>query len=246
MRLAVQGNNNLKLLTANMLEIGYRGTIVKGLNIDVEAFDIRSENYNSVAYNPTYIELKGNDTFLITPLIPTNLPVTLHQQGITISLSYQSAKIQARPFVTFQRSRIKNYTLFLNTPDATWPLLNNPAQNNIYSGMEKEAKAESTPTLFGGATVNYLPSAKFNINLSAYYSSSQTYYHVSNILFNDGVRGVDHFNAKLIFNSSISYEPKKGIHIFVSGKNILNNKSREFFRSDDAPFMLLGGINYEF
>jgi iron complex outermembrane recepter protein len=245
MMMTMEGNKNLKLLTADMLEIGYRGTITRGLYIDMEVFDIRSKNYNSLAYNSTYFKLNGNDTLLVTPLIPTNLPVTLRQQGITVSLTYQSAKIQVKPFITFQRSMIKNYVPYLNTPDAAWPLLDNPAQNNIYSGMGTEASLKSTPPVFGGATVNYLPGSKFNINLSAYYYSSQTYYHVSNIVFNDGIRGIDQINAKLILNTSISYEALKGLHIICSGKNLLNDRSREFFRSDDIPFMVLAGINYE-
>jgi iron complex outermembrane receptor protein len=112
--------------------------------------------------------------------------------------------------------------------------------------MGTELALKSTPSVFGGATVNYMPAAKFNINLSAYYYSSQTYYHVSNIVLNDGVRGIDHINAKLILNASVSYEAVKGLHIFCNGKNILNDRSREFFKSDAAPFMLLAGLNYEF
>jgi iron complex outermembrane recepter protein len=246
MMLAMEGNKNLKLLTATMLEFGYRGTIAPGLFIDAEVFDIRSKNYNSLAYNPSYVKLNGNDTIIVSPLVPTNLPVTLHQQGITVSLTWQSAKLQLKPFVTVQRSRVKNYAPFLNTPDASWPTLDNPAQNNIYSGMNTEKAVESTPAVFGGANVNYMPAAKWNINLGTYYYSSQTYYHVSNIVFNDGVRGIDHIHAKLIVNTSISFEPIKGLHIFCSGKNILNDNSREFFKTDSAPFMLLGGINYEF
>ncbi|MEP7165303.1 MAG: TonB-dependent receptor plug domain-containing protein [Ferruginibacter sp.] len=246
MRMTQEGNRNLKLLTADMLEIGYRGTIANKLNIDVEIFDIRSKNYNSIAYNPSYVKINGNDTIVVTPLIPTNLPVTLHQLGITVSLIYQSAKLQVKPYISFQRSRIKNYAPFLNTPDAAWPLLNNPAQNNIYSGMGTEEALKSTPLVFGGATVNYIPAAKFNINMSAYYYSSQTYYHVSNIVFNDGIRGIDHINAKLILNATVSYQALKGLHLFCSGKNILNDRSREFFKSDDVPFMFLGGINFEF
>ncbi|MEO6452467.1 MAG: TonB-dependent receptor, partial [Ginsengibacter sp.] len=246
MRIAVEGNRNLKLLTANLLEVGYRGTITPELFVDVEVFDISSENYNSIAYNPSYVKLKDNDTIFVTPLVPTNLPVKLHQQGITVSFTSQLKKVQVKPFITIQRSRVKNYTPFLNTPDADWPLLKNPFQNNIYSGMGTESALKSTPSVFGGATINYMPAAKLNINLNAYYYSSQTYYHVSNIVFNDGIRGIDHINAKLVVNSSVSYEPRKGLHIFCTGKNILNNKSREFFGADDVPFMLLGGINYEF
>lgn len=244
--ITVEGNKNLKLLTADMFEIGYRGIITSRLNLDIEAFDIQSKNYNSIAYNHSYIRLRGNDTFLVTPLIPTNLPVKLRQQGITVSLTYQTAKCQVKPFITFQHSIIKNYSIFPNTPDADWPQLNNPLQNNIYSGMGTGAAVKSTPAVFGGASFNYMPATKFNINLSAYYYSAQTYYHASNVVFNDGIRGIDNIKAKLIINSSISYEPKKGLHIFCTGKNMLNDKSREFFKSDDVPFMLLGGINYEF
>jgi len=246
MTLMVEGNKDLKLLTANMLEFGYRGNITPGLYIDVEVFDIQSKNYNSLAINSSYVKLNGNDTIFVTPLNPTNLPVILHQQGITISLNYQSSKVQLKPFITIQQSRVRNYAPFLNTSDATWPLLQNPAQNNIYSGMGTEMGIKSTPAVFGGATFNWLPTTKLNINLSSYYYTAQTYSHASNIVFNDGVRGIDHIKAKLIINSSISYEAMKGLHFFCSGKNILNDKSREFFRTDDVPFMLLGGINYEF
>lgn len=246
MRLMVEADKNLKLLTANMFEIGYRGTIAPGLYIDAEVFDIRSKNYNNLAYRPSYVKLESNDTIFVTPLTPTNLPVTLHQQGITISLSYQSAKFLVKPFVTFQRSRVKNYSPFPNTPDATWPLLDNPAQNNIYSGIGTEMALKSTPSVFGGASVNWLPVTKLNINLSTYYYSAQTYYHVSNIIFHDGVRGIDHIDAKLIVNTSMSYEAAKGFRIHCTAKNILNARSREFFKSDNVPFMLLGGISYEF
>ncbi|MBC7886876.1 MAG: TonB-dependent receptor [Ferruginibacter sp.] len=246
MMVTFEGNKNLKLLTADMFEIGYRGKIAPALYIDVEVFDIRSRNYSSAITNATYTKLSGYDTILVTPFISTNLPVRLHQQGITVSLSWQSPKIQVKPFITFQQSHLKDYGPFLNTPDATWFRLNNPVQNNVFSGMGTEAALKSTPALFGGASVNYVAATKLNINLSAYYYSSQTYLHVSNLVFSDGVRGVDHLPAKLILNASISYEPIKRFHLFCSGKNLLNNKSREFFRTDDVPAMVLGGINYQF
>ncbi|MBC7874329.1 MAG: TonB-dependent receptor plug domain-containing protein [Ferruginibacter sp.] len=246
MTLNVEGNKNLQLLLANMLEIGYRGTIATGFYVDIELFDIRSKNYSSLAFNPTYVKLSGNDTILVTPLIPTNLPVTLHQQGITISLNYQASKFHVKPFITLQRSRVKNYAPFLNTADATWPLLENPALNNINSGMGNEMGVKSTPAVFGGASFNWLPGAKFNINLSTYYYTAQTYTHASNIVFHDGVRGIDNIHAKVIVNGKVSFEPRKGITLFCTGKNLMNDRSREFFRSDTTPFMLLGGLNIEF
>ncbi|MEO6731908.1 MAG: TonB-dependent receptor plug domain-containing protein [Ferruginibacter sp.] len=244
--LALEGNKNLQLLTAGMLEIGYRGNIIPGLNIDIEIFNINSKNYNSLVTHAPYRKLAGNDTITVIPLIPTNLPVTLRQQGITLSLVYSSKKLAVKPFITFQQSRTKNYAPFPNSPNAAPSAIqNDPAHNNIFSGMGTTAKLTSTPAVFGGASFDYKLNSKFNIDVSTYYYSAQTYYHVTNIIFKDGVRGVDHIKAKLILNANVSYQAVKGLNIFCSGKNILNNKSREFFRSDRVPFMLVGGLNFE-
>lgn len=119
-------------------------------------------------------------------------------------------------------------------------------QNNIYSGVGKTGTLKSTPSVFGGSTFNYAISGKLNLNLNAWYSSTQVYYHVSSIVLNDGVHGIDNIASKLIINANLSYEAARGLSIFCTGKNILNNKAREFFKTDDTPFMLLGGFNYTF
>jgi iron complex outermembrane recepter protein len=246
-RFAVESNKNLNLLTADMLEIGYRGNIARGLSVDLEIFNIRSKNYNSLVTSAPYIQLNGTDTLTVLPIIPTNLPLILRQRGITISVTYSRGKLQVKPFATLQQSRAKNYTPFLNTPDAPpGPIQSNPSQNNIYSGMGTEIMLKSTPAVFGGVSANYSLTPKINFNTSLYYYTSQTYSHASNIIFNDGVRGIDHIPAKLIVNANVSYEPAKGLSFFCSGKNILNDKSREFFKADGVPLMLLAGINYEF
>jgi iron complex outermembrane receptor protein len=244
--LALEGNKHLQLLTADMLEIGYRGKLTSKLYIDAELFNIRSKNYNSIVTSAAYKKLSGSDTITVVPLVPTNLPTRLLQQGVTLSLHYKSDKLQVKPFITIQRSTIKDYSAYSNTPDATaGPIQNDPLLNNIYSGIGTASTLESTPEVFGGGSVNYTPASKININMSAYYYTSQTYHHVSNVIFNDGVRGIDHLNSKLILNASVSYEPVKGLRFFWSGKNLFNNRSREFFMSDDIPFSMLAGISYE-
>jgi iron complex outermembrane receptor protein len=246
-RFALVGNTDITLLTADMFETGYRGAITSGLYVDVELFDNHSKNYSAVAGNRAFTELEGVDTVTVIPVSPTNLPLKMRQQGITVSLSYSSRKLQVKPFITIQRSVTTNDSRYRYTSDAPVSQLNpDPAQNNIYSDMGKQAAVKGTPSVFGGGSVNYSLGSKMNINLSAYYYSSQTYSHVSNVIFNDGIRGIDHIIAKLILNANITYEPAKGLHLFCSGKNILNDNSREFFHADAVPVMLLGGINYEF
>ncbi len=246
-RYAVEGNKNLALLTANMLEVGYRGKLTHALSLDAEIFYIKSGNYNSLVSGAMYTSMIGTDTLEILPITPINLPLTLRQQGVTISLFYNSKKLQAKPFVTIQQSRIKNYAPFLNTPDAPpGPVQPNPIQNNIYSGMGTSLVSKSTPSVFGGAMVNYTATPKLNINLTAYYYSAQTYSHASNIIFNDGIRGIDHIDAKLLLNGSVSYEAAKGLRFSLTGKNLLNDQSHEFFKADKVTFMLLAGMHYEF
>ncbi len=240
---AIVGNKNLKLLTANTLEIGYRGNISPRLFVEVELFDVSGKNYSVPVQSHPIIEMDGVDTVHETPHILTNLPLTLKQYGITVSFVYNSKKLQLKPFVTIQQTNTKNYAPFVNTPDANVP---GAAQHNIYSGMGTTTKLKSTPTVFGGVSANYILTSKVNINMSAYYYSSQTYQHLANILFNDNVRGIDHINAKFILNANISYTPVKRVHFSVSAKNILNDKSREFFHTDQVPFMAFAGVNFDF
>jgi iron complex outermembrane receptor protein len=246
-RLALQNNRTIKLLTANMFEIGYRGSITSGLSIDVELFNIRAKNFSNLIYSRPYIQLNGIDTVKVRPIISTNIPLILLQQGITVSLTYTSRKFQAKPFITIQHTKMKDYAQYNNTPDSG-PLVQNsdPVNKNIYSGMGTRSTLQSTPDFFGGASVNYTLSSKINVSLNAYYYGNQTYYHRSNIQYNDGIRGIDHIPAKLILNTNISYEVVKGLHFFCTGKNILNDRSHEFFKTDATPFMWLAGINYEF
>lgn len=243
MREALEADPNPKLLTATMLELGYRGNIARHWDIDIEVFDIQAKNYSSPVLSHIYTQINGIDTIEVWPIRSTNLPAILNQKGVTVSITWSRKKLQAKPFVTIQNTKAKNYAPYANMPDAGSPYA---AQANIYSGIGTTTPIKSTPAVFGGASVNYAVSAKLNFNITAYYYSAQTYYHVSNIIFNDGSRGIDNIKAKLILNSSISYMPAKGLHLFCSAKNILADGSREFFHTDRIPFMLLGGIHYEF
>jgi iron complex outermembrane receptor protein len=242
-----EGNENLKLLTARMLEIGYRGNIAPQIILDVEVFNVNTKNYSLATQLATYSNLSGQDTLIIVPLTPTNLPMTGIQHGATLSITLTNKKLQFRPFVTIQKSTVRDYAPYGNTPDAQPGILQvDPAHYNIYSGMGTKLALKSAPDIFGGGVINYAVTPKLNVNVNAYYYSAQTIHHAFYIVFHDGVRGADHIPSKVLVNTSISYEASKGIHLFVSGKNILNNKSREFFRADEVPAMFLGGINYEF
>jgi iron complex outermembrane receptor protein len=237
-KMALQGNRELRLMTAGMIEIGYRALFSKKLNIDVELFSIQGEHYNTLIYGVPYFGLNGTDTVITIPIQSTVLPLHLHQAGITISATWTMSKLQIKPFITIQETKALDYYRSNMMPAMGRPV-------NIYSGMGTRQSLESTPTAFGGASVNYTPVTRLNVTLNAYYYTKQTYYHLSNILLNDGVRGIDHIPAKLLLNANITYEPTTGIKLFCTGRNLLNDTSREFFKTDRVPFTLLGGIHFE-
>lgn len=242
-----EGNKDLDLLTSHMFELGYRGTLAAKLFIDAELFSVHTNHYSLTTQVPTYIQLNGADTLLIVPITPMNLPISGLQRGITVSLNWNSKKLQLKPFVTIQKSHVKDYAPYANTPDAQPGILQlNPAQNNIYSGIGTKTLLKSAPSAFGGMVANYLLLPKLNVNVNAYYYSGHTIGHATNLIFKDGIRGIDHISLKLLLNTSISYEASDGVHVFASVKNILNNRSREYFRTDKVPAMFFGGINYEF
>lgn len=231
----LHGNRNLQLLTARMLELGYRGNISERLNVEVELFSINARNFNDLVDQRPYITMRGEDTILNLQIISDNIALKSFQKGITIAVNYNTQHWQVRPFVTIQQSLKQDYDSF-SVADGPIP--------PIYTVWGKKARIEGTPSVFGGATVNY-SAGRFNFNVNAYYYSKQKYYHMSNHMFNDGVRGIDNIPGKLLLNTRVCYEITNGIHLFCTGKNLLNDRSHEFYYTDAAPFSLLGGLNIE-
>jgi hypothetical protein len=160
------------------------------------------------------------------------------QQGITASLNYTTHALQGKVFATIQRTKLKDYEELNYSILPGEPL-------DLNSAKGKVTKHKATPGLFGGATVNYLLTPKLNLNLAAYYSGAFTYSHLSKTIFNDGIRGVDKLDGKLLLNLTLSYEAVKGLHVFCSGKNLMNEYSREFYHTDRVPVRFMAGFNYE-
>jgi outer membrane receptor protein involved in Fe transport len=152
-------------------------------------------------------------------------------------VNYSTKRFIVRPFVTLQKTIIWDYV-----PQS---IDQSGAGADIYAGIGKKETIESTPGAFGGLTVNYAPRRRWNLNVNAYWYSSQTYYHFSNLYFADGIRGIDRIPSKLIVNSSVSYEPIRKLKLSVTGKNLLNESSREFFKTDRIPAMIIAGAHFE-
>jgi iron complex outermembrane receptor protein len=244
--LEVRGNKNIKLLTSNMFEAGYRMQPTDNLQFDLELFTTKTRNFSytifeSGAFNPT-----GPVAF--SGLLDlNNITVYAKQWGATLEVNYIAGSWQIRPFVTVQKTMLYDYSVYANSPEA--PAIpadnNNPALYNIYSGMGTKIKHKATPACYGGAYINWKAGSRLNINLNPWFYTGQTQLESSNLTYKDGQRGVENISGKLMMNAAVLYTIKKKYTLTLSGRNCFNNKSREFYRADAPALMVFGGVNFE-
>jgi iron complex outermembrane receptor protein len=230
-----------------MAELGYRTKLRANLSLDVEAYYTRTENYTALIQKET-VFTGGFPVIGDTYLQTENVPMQVDQLGTTLSLTAVVSKFQIKPFVTFQKTTLKDYSPYFNTTEAAPSASNggDPANNNVDSGIGTETKHKFTPKAFGGLYVNYAVSSKFNVNLNTYWFAQHTFLQSDNIAYQDGVHGVQHVDGKAIVNAKVSYSPVKAVSIFVNGKNLLNRKSVEYYYGDPMSRMILGGVSLQF
>ncbi len=243
----VNGSKDLELVRSEMIEAGYRGKLTGNLHVDAEVFYTQTRNYTDLVTGRTEIR-ETNPVTVVTHVDVTNLPLEVHQLGTTVSFHYVQGKVQVKPFATVQETRLRNYSAYANTAEAAPHKSNggNPAINNLYSGMGTGQKHRSTPAVYGGAYVNYQVTPKLNFNVNPYYYSRQTFYHRDNLTRNDGVRGVGSIHPKLLLNAKLSYSPLPALSVFVSGRNVLNDRSVEHYRDDHIGSLYLLGVNWQY
>jgi iron complex outermembrane recepter protein len=241
------GSKDLDMLNSTMLELGYRASILKNISLDFELYSTRTENYTALIQDATTMTPENYPIVASTNLFMMNLPFHVQQTGASVSLNIVLDKIQIKPFVTVQKTTLKDYSPYFGTTNAA-PGANNkfdPASNNLNSGKGSETEHRFTPKAYGGAHVNYSISSKFNFNMNAYWFAQHTFYHSENISY-AGTRGVENVEGKLLLNAKIAYTPVKAVSVFVTGKNLLNKKSVEYYDGDATPAMILGGVNVKF
>jgi iron complex outermembrane receptor protein len=245
---SVTGNKNLSLLNSNLLEFGYRTMLAGNISIDLETYYTRTNDYSLLVQHATTPTPENYPTVAYTELVIENIPLYVDQIGATMSANAVFGKLQLKPFITLQRTTLKDYSPYYSTADAA-PMPENgydPATNNLNSGMGVEQDHKFTPKAYGGAYINYAINDKLGINLNTYWFSQQTFLEQSNLSANDGVTGVEHVKGKALVNAKVTYKPLKSLSIFISGRNLLGQKSVEHYRSDYTERMFLGGVSFDF
>ena len=241
MQYGVFGNRNLNLLVSNMSEVGYRLKASENLQIDMEAFYSKTQNYVTAVTGKSYMQPKETNMYIIIPLNITNLPVKVIEKGVTISANYATGKLQVKPFITIQQTHLKDFSKYSKTADADTTVFTK--QNNINSGIGTTTTHHATPSYYGGLFANYQVSKKLNINLTGYYFGPYTFY-TQNEIDNDNT--ADKFNGKVLLNAKILYKITKQLSVSCSVKNLLNREKREYYYGDPIARVLYLGISFEY
>jgi iron complex outermembrane recepter protein len=212
----ITGTKNLSLFTVNMIELGYRSQLSKNFQLDLDVFRQAATDYSAIV----------TETALTRSF--QSLPTTATQVGATLSLNYvPNDKIQIKPFVTVQHT--ETYDLPSAFVGANSPTL-------TYS----DKKHESTPSVYGGYYINYKISSKLAFNLNGYYFAAHRQYDSSDPTFTSSVGDI---SSKVLLNAKLNWSVTNKINLFLNGRNVTNNKTREVFGTDHTGGIYLAGAS---
>ncbi len=215
------GNQDLKLFTLNMIEVGFRSKITENFQIDFDVFQQDAKNLTAIMQMSVGQQMQ-------------NTPTTASQIGATLSLNIvPNEKIQFKPFITLQKTQTKDLPSLYLDPAIVPGLVTYSASEHKY-----------TPGSFGGFYFNYRPVSKLNINLNSYYYSKQTQYDGSAATPGTPQYAYSQISGKFILSAKVSYEVMKNLNVFVNGRNALNSATREFYAADRTAGLYTIGASF--
>ncbi len=224
--LATYGNQDLELLTQDMVEVGYRSRLSAKAQLDMEAFYSRTKNY--IELLPQGVVIDG--THVTNVFQYQNIPIQARQYGATASLNYiPDMQFRLKCYATLQRTRLVDYAP-------------NSARQDVLIDMYHQA----TPTFYGGFFVNYNPSGlkRLNLNVNAYFYGSQVFQHQGYLAGKAPV--TDSLDGKFIFNLKLNFELARGLSVYFNARNLVDAEAREFAFCDRIKGVYLAGISYQY
>jgi iron complex outermembrane receptor protein len=204
----------------DMIELGLRLKLSKILTFDLEAFYTTSKNYDDVTFTGQIVVIDGVSRAKVGF---ENMSLIAKQMGITASLNFNMSIVNLKLFGTIQKTDIENYN------DS---FLMNPNNEDLQTLEHK-----NTPRFYGGAYLNIKATKDLNININPYYYTSQVFIHSL---------GTVDIRSKFILNAKIEYKFSKELSVYFNGRNILNDKSREFGYADEIGGLYLVGLNINY
>ena len=226
------GNENEKLLTQDMIEIGHRCKIMENLQTDIELFYTKTKDFDALVQVGAggvrnYIDMTTTPLPTVhvnyhDSLQYTNLKVNSTQIGGSFSINYMpTKKMLIKAYGTYQKTDLTDYLASDNTI--------------------KDIEHKWTPSFYGGLSVNYKPVEKWTLYANLYYMSSQVYNRYESPF---GENGEDKIGEKGILNVKVTYNFTETSSFFVSARNLTGNNISEFGFTDEIGTLYTVGLHF--
>ena len=239
------GDENLNLLTQDLIEIGYRGILTDYLQVDFEAFRTKTTDFDALF--PKVYEIDGGITY--DQWFYQNIDMESEQLGATLNVAVQPLdNLIIKVFGTYQNTKLTNvlkdisefYTInFITGQQSMTPY------SELDESSFEDGNNDWTPGFYGGAMINYTPVQKFNINASLYYYDKQTYsrYYFAYPTHKTMEASLD---PNVILNAKVAYRISNNASVYLSGQNILDHNKPEIPYNDKVSGLYLIGIDFSF
>lgn len=231
------GNRALDVVTSDAVELGHRGQLLEGLEVDSEIFYSQTRHF-SEAY-PHAQELVDGQLRIYVQA--DNLDSVAHQAGATVSVLMSLPKTRVKAFVTAQETLLEHHA-----PDTLH--LFDYEYSPKDPANQRRLRHRGTPTLYGGLVLNVRPIHKLNINANMYAYTDHTLARADQVL---GMLYAATYETseyevlpKAILNAKVAYTIVEGLDLFVSGRNLLFLERPEYFYSDKTNTVVMVGAEY--
>ncbi len=186
----------------------------------------------------------------------------------------QVAGLQAAEYTGTLISDITAYYLYImglggyaDAPDASYSSSTQPGES-YYKDMDNEA----IPSFWGSLSLTYKPIKKLSITAQGYYYGDHYMYtqydndskrlytaneNSTNPYEQVGILGIEspnkveldytgNMDSKFTLSAKVNYKLSDNIDLYVNGRNILNNDTKEFMFMDNIGALYLAGFNIKF
>ncbi len=262
--LKINGQKDLKYPAITNQEIGWRTKFNSNLNLDVELFYSKVNNFvNANIYRQFTVVQQLNESGAPESLVSANVDgnalfenydLKASQYGAGFTLNYDISNVfKAKFFGTYQHTNISgNKDINIEVTNIHFDDIapDNTLTSTITSKMNPiQWSNEVTPSFFGGFVLNYKPNKKWNFNTDAYMYSNQkftnyNYYKITDETSIDNSLIEIDVNANIILNTKASYKLNKNTTTNFILKNILGNHY-EYGFADQIGRQFLVGLKWE-
>jgi iron complex outermembrane receptor protein len=216
-----EGDTSLDPVTIDSAELGVRYLLTQRHALDWEVFASHVDHYADIS---TQTELVAGQVLIDSTF--ENINTEALQLGTTISVqSRWWSDLTSHVYLTVQTTDLEDAVEF--------------------TGELDDRDHESTPTVYGGAVLDYQFAEQWHLNLNGYYLANQSFDY----------RDVDEANsrksdysddANWILNAKLSYRANQYTTLFINGRNLVNSRQPQMQYLDHLNSLWMAGVAVDF